>query len=418
MFERLISFHPAVLPALTILALLTVAIIADLITKRVLLVIVTRVIQSSGLRWGDELARRNLYGRVAQAVPALIVFLGLDLVPDINPTLAQFLKNVSLGYLVLVVTLTLSALLSAGSTIYEQQRSSQSRPIRGFIQLLQIIVYVIGAVFIISVLIDRSPLLLLSGFGAMTAVLLLVFKDTILGLVASIQLNANDMVRVGDWIEMPKFGADGDVIEVNLHTVKVQNFDRTITTIPSHALISDSFKNWRGMSDSGGRRIKRALMIDQSSIRFLDDQEAVEYERFELLRDYLQHKRAELSEALEKSGASAESASIVNRRRLTNVGTFRAYVYAYLKNHSAINPDATLLVRQLRPGPQGLPLEIYCFTRTTDWLPYEGIQADVFDHIIAITPEFDLRLFQEPAGTDLADLRPRITDQSNGEHGV
>lgn len=410
MFEELIASHPAVLPVLAAVLLIVVAIVADLITKRILLALLTRLIRASGLGWDDELLRQNVYGRLAQAIPALILFLGIDLIPELNESLRQFLKNVSLSYLVLVVTLTLSALLSAGNAVYERQRTSKSRPIRGFIQLLQMVVFVIGGIFIVSVLIDRSPLLLLSGFGAMTAVLLLVFKDTILGLVASIQLNANDMVRVGDWVEMPKYGADGDVIEVNLHTVKVQNFDRTITTIPTHTLISDSFKNWRGMSDSGGRRIKRSIFIDQSSIRFLHDNEVSDYERFTLLRDYLQHKRTELAEALEGHTDSQARESAVNRRRLTNIGTFRAYVVTYLQNHPAINPDATLLVRQLRPGPQGLPLEIYCFTRTTDWLPYEGIQSDVFDHIIAITPEFDLRVFQEPSGSDLTDL---LTDKES-----
>ena len=354
--------------------------------------------------------RHNVYGRVAQAVPAMIVFLGVDLIPSLNPGITTFLKNVALGYLVLVVTLTLSALLSAGNSIYERQQTAGARSIRGFIQLLQIVVFGIGAVLIVSVLIDRSPFLLLSGFGAMTAVLLLVFKDTILGLVASIQLNANDLVRVGDWIEMPKYGADGDVEEVSLHTIKVRNFDRTITSIPSHALISDSFKNWRGMSESGGRRIKRAILLDQSSIRFLVDEEVADFERIYLLREYLAMKRQELEEALEKNPTSDVQRSAVNRRRLTNVGTFRAYVFAYLKNHPAINPDATLLVRQLPPGPQGLPLEIYCFTRTTEWLPYEDIQSDVFDHIIAVTPEFDLRVFQEPAGADFADLFGRADD--------
>lgn len=411
MLEDLIAIHPAVQPALSLTALFVVAVIADLVVKRILLVLLTRILQANNsLVWADELLRHNVYGRVAQAVPALIIFLGVELIPTLNPTFAQFIRNVSLSYMVLVVTLSLTALLSAGNAIYERQPSANARPIRGFVQLLQIVLYIIGAVLIISTLIDRSPLLLLSGFGAMTAVLLLVFKDTILGLVASVQLNANDMVRVGDWIEMPKYGADGDVIEVSLHTVKVQNWDRTITTIPTHALISDSFRNWRGMSESGGRRIKRSLQIDQNSIRFLSDAEAADFERFYVLREYLTNKRAELAEALEELDGAAEQVSAVNRRRLTNVGTFRAYVFAYLSNHPSINPDATLLVRQLPPGPQGLPLEIYCFTRTTEWLAYEGIQSDVFDHIIAITPEFGLRLFQEPGGADLAGLLQPATE--------
>jgi miniconductance mechanosensitive channel len=405
MIEELTAIHPALVPALSLTLLIIVAVIADLIVKRVLLVLVTRLIRAHDrFGWGEALEQQNVYGRIAQAIPALIIFFGVELIPSLNTELVQFLRNVSLSYLVLVVTMTLSALLSAGNIIYERQPHARERPLRGFIQLVQIIIYVFGALLIISTLIDRSPLLLLSGFGAMTAVLLLIFRDTILGLVASVQLNANNMVRIGDWIEMPKFGADGDVIEVNLHTVKVQNWDRTITTIPTHALISDSFKNWRGMSDSGGRRIKRALLIDQRSIRFLSESEVTGFERFELLRPYLEHKRTELAAALEKTHGDAAQTSAVNRRRLTNVGTFRAYVYAYLQQHPAINPEATLLVRQLPPGSQGLPIEIYCFTRTTQWLDYEGIQSDIFDHIIAITPEFELRLFQEPGGADLSGL--------------
>jgi miniconductance mechanosensitive channel len=402
MLEELIAIHPAILPALSLAILVVVSVIADFIVKRVLLRIATRIAATNSLKWDDVLVSHNVFGRIAQAVPALIILIGAGLIPSLNADLAQLLKNVSLGYLVLVVTLSLSAALGAGNEIYENTPSAKARPLRGFVQLLQIVVYVIGGVLIVSVLIDRSPLLLLSGFGAMTAVLLLVFKDTILGLVASVQLNANDMVRIGDWIEMPKFGADGDVVEVNLHTVKVRNFDRTITTIPTHALISDSFRNWRGMSESGGRRIKRPLLIDQSTIRFLSDEETAGFERFELLRDYLGRKRDELAVALTGLEEPAAQTSAVNRRRLTNIGTFRAYVFEYLKNHPAINPDATVLVRQLRPGPQGLPLEIYCFTRTTEWGAYEDIQSDIFDHVIAITPEFGLRLFQEPAGSDVS----------------
>jgi len=407
MLEELTALHPAILPALSLAVLVVLALTADFIVKRILLGVASRIVAANDLAWDDALLSHNVLGRLAKAVPALIILVGIDFIPSLDGGFAQLLKNVSLGYLVLVVTLSLSAALGAANEIYEHTPSAKSRPLRGFVQLLQIIVFVIGAVLIISVLIDRSPLLLLSGFGAMTAVLLLVFKDTILGLVASVQLNANDMVRIGDWIEMPKFGADGDVMEVNLHTIKVRNFDRTITTIPTHTLIADSFRNWRGMSESGGRRIKRSLLIDQGTIRFLGDAEVAEFERFFLLRAYLARKRRELSEALEHLEEPAAQSSTVNRRRLTNIGTFRAYVFEYLRNHSQINPEATLLVRQLPPGPQGLPLEIYCFTRTTEWGAYESIQSDIFDHIIAITPEFGLRLFQDPAGADVSSALSR-----------
>ncbi|HMB74381.1 MAG TPA: mechanosensitive ion channel family protein [Gammaproteobacteria bacterium] len=417
MLQELIEIHPAVLPALSLLVLLVVAVIADLVIKQILLRLVARVVRGNDLKWDDILQRHNVAGRVAQAIPALIIYSGIEWIPSLNEDLAQLLRNVSLSYIVLVVTISISAMLSAANEIYELHPSAKTRPLRGFVQLLQIVIYIIGAVLIISALIDRSPLLLLSGFGAMTAILLLVFKDTILGLVASVQLNANDMVRVGDWIEMPKFGADGDVIEVNLHTVKVQNFDRTITTIPTHTLIADSFKNWRGMSESGGRRIKRAVLIDQSTIRFLTDEEVADFERFYLLRDYLSAKREELEAALDDVDEDVQRSSAVNRRRLTNIGTYRAYVSQYLKQHPSINPDATTMVRQLPPDAQGLPLEIYCFTRTTEWLPYEAIQADVFDHVIAITPEFGLRLFQEPAGSDLSSALAAVTTQAQQAPG-
>jgi miniconductance mechanosensitive channel len=237
----------------------------------------------------------------------------------------------------------------------------------------------------------------------MTAILLLVFKDTILSLVASVQLTAQDMVRVGDWIEMPQFGADGDVVDVQLHTIKVQNWDKTITTIPTHRLISDSFKNWRGMSQSGGRRIKRAVFIDVSTIRMQTQDEVDRFKRFALLKDYIEVKEQELADY--NAGLAVEVEADVNARRLTNVGTFRAYAYNYLKNHPKIRKDMTLLVRQLAPGPEGLPIEVYCFTNTTAWADYEDIQADLFDHLLAIVPDFGLRLYQKPAGSDLANLK-------------
>jgi miniconductance mechanosensitive channel len=274
--------------------------------------------------------------------------------------------------------------------------------------VVQIAIYVFGGILVISAVLARSPLLLLSGFGAMTAILLLVFKDTILSLVASVQLTAQDMVRVGDWIEMPQFGADGDVVDVQLHTVKIQNWDKTITTIPTHRLISDSFKNWRGMSQSGGRRIKRAIYIDTSTIRFLTSNEVDQFNEFALLKTYIKDKEQELLDfnARLNTGVTAD----VNQRRLTNVGTFRAYVFNYLKHHPRIHQDMTLLVRQQPPGPEGLPIEIYCFTNITEWAAYEDIQSDIFDHFMAIVPAFGLKLFQKPAGSDVAGMLGRANE--------
>ena len=262
--------------------------------------------------------------------------------------------------------------------------------------------YFLAGIFVISILLNKTPVYLLSGVGALAAVLMLVFRDSILGFVAGIQLAANRMVSVGDWIEMPKYGADGDVLEVALTTVKVQNWDKTITTIPTYALISESFKNWRGMSESGGRRIKRAVNIDMSSIRFSDEEMLGRYEKIQYISEYIESKKHEL-EAFNQS-ENVDNASLANGRRMTNIGTFRAYVVAYLGNHPMINSDMTFLVRQLQPGQYGLPIEIYVFCSDKDWANYEAIQADIFDHILAVMPEFDLRVYQNPTGADFRML--------------
>ena len=402
MLEQLASIHPLLPPVAGVLALLAGAVVVDLIVKRVLVGAVRAFAKRSSFTWDDALVTHNVFGRLAQVVPALIVFVGMPFVPGLQEGVVQLMRNVAMSYMVLMLTLALTAMLSAANTIYASSPMAKHRPLKGFVQLVQIVVWVFGGVMIVAALLDRSPILLLSGFGAMTAILLLVFKDTILSLVASVQLTAQDMVRVGDWIEMPQFGADGDVVDIQLHTVKVQNWDKTITTIPTHRLITDSFKNWRGMSQSGARRIKREMLIDVSSIRFQARDEVEHFRCFALLKDYIENKERELADYNE--GLAHEVDSDVNKRRLTNVGTFRAYAYNYLKNHPKIHKDMTLIVRQLGPGPEGLPLEIYCFTNTTAWAVYEDIQSDIFDHLLAIVPEFGLRLYQQPAGSDLTSL--------------
>ena len=403
MFEQMGAIHPLLPPVIGLAALLAFAAVIDLIVKHVVIRIVRAFAKRSSTTWDDALVAHNVFGRLVHVVPALIVFVGTPLIPDLPEGGVQLIRNVAMGYMVLMLTLALTAMLSAANTIYETTPVAKDRPLKGFVQLVQIVIWIFGGVMIVSAVLDRSPLLLLSGFGAMTAILLLVFKDTILSLVASVQLTAQDMVRVGDWIEMPQFGADGDVVDVQLHTVKVQNWDKTITTIPTHRLITDSFRNWRGMSQSGTRRIKRSLHIDVSTIRMQTDEEIEHFTRFALLKDYIKNKEQELKDY--NAGLATEVDEAVNRRRLTNIGTFRAYTYHYLKNHPKIDKDATLMVRQLGPGPEGLPLEIYCFTNTTVWAVYEGIQSDIFDHLLAIVPEFGLRLYQKPAGSDLANLR-------------
>jgi miniconductance mechanosensitive channel len=409
MFEKLGTLHPFLPPAVGLLALLAGAIIIDLIAKRVLVSSVRTFAKRSRVTWDDALVAHNVFGRLMQILAALIVFVGVPLVPGLPEDGVQLVRSVAMGYMVLMLTLALTAMLSAANTIYSASAAANERPLKGFFQLAQIIVWILGGVLIISAILDRSPLLLLGGFGAMAAILLLVFKDTILSLVASVQITAQDMVRIGDWIEMPQFGADGDVVDVQLHTVKVQNWDKTITTIPTHRLITDSFKNWRGMSQSGTRRIKRAIIIDVSSIRIQTREEIDHFTRFTLLKDYIKNKEQELADY--NAGLMTAVDAEVNQRRLTNIGTFRAYAYNYLKNHPRINKDTTLIVRQLALGPEGLPLEIYCFTNTTEWAVYEDIQSDIFDHLLAIVPEFGLRLYQKPAGSDLVNLAgdPRAT---------
>ncbi|MEM6514408.1 MAG: mechanosensitive ion channel domain-containing protein [Pseudomonadota bacterium] len=400
MFEQITNTHPLVMPVLGFLGLVLVAIVVDLVAIRVLTSAARAFARRSRTTWDDALVSNNVISRSVQVLPAIIVYSGVSFLPGMPLAFITLVQNVAMGYIILMLTLTLNAALGAGNDIYETYPIAKQRPLKGFIQLAQIIVWILGGVMIVAAVMDRSPLLLLSGFGAMTAILLLVFKDTILSLVASVQLTAQDMVRVGDWIEMPQFGADGDVVDVQLHTVKVQNWDKTITTIPTHRLITDSFKNWRGMSQSGGRRIKRALMIDKSSIRFQTDEEVAHFKRFQLLNEYITLKEDAL--AASNARLARDAADTVNRRRLTNIGTFRAYVLAYLQDRDDIRQDMTLLVRQLAPTPEGVPIEVYCFTTTTAWGEYENIQADIFDHLMSIIEEFGLTLFQQPAGTDLS----------------
>jgi len=383
--------------------LLFVSILGDLIVKRQLIKFMLRLAQRTAQQWDDILLQHNVLGRLAQAVPALIIYFGVEWIPELGETLSAIIRNVALAYLALMVTLGIGASLTAGNAIYATYPIAKERPIKGFVQVTKIVLYVLGAVVIVSALLERSPVVLLTGLGAMTAIVLLIFKDTILSLVASVQLTSLDMVRVGDWIEMPQYNADGDVIDVALHTVTVQNWDKTITTIPTHRLISESYKNWRGMSESGGRRIKRSVNIDVSSVRFLTDEEVQRFEQFTLLREYVNGKRKELTEY--NTRLAGPDSTNVNLRRLTNIGTFRAYIWNYLRNHPQIHRGMTLLVRQLQPGENGMPIEIYCFTNITDWNTYEDVQADIFDHILAQCGEFGLRVFQAPSGADVQALR-------------
>jgi len=384
-----------------LLALALVAWLANWLTRRVLLAVVGRLAKASPTHWDDAIMGRRVLARLANVVPALIVLGGIALVPGVPDWLDMVVRNVALAYVALTVAMAIGNLLDALNDIYEQtSRHAVRRPIKGYLQLVKIGIYIIAAVLMIASLIGKSPLVLLTGLGAMTAVLMLVFKDTILSLVASVQLSSNDMLRVGDWIEMPSQNADGDVIDISLHTVKVQNWDKTISTIPTWKLISESYRNWRGMSDFGGRRIKRALLIDQTSVRFLRPEERQHLRRIALIDEYLDKQQAELAgynAQLEAAGKDP-----VNNRRATNLGTFRAYMTAYLRSHPGVAHDMTLMVRQLDPTPTGLPLQVYCFSADVNWVPYENLAGDLFDHLLAVLPEFGLRIFQQPSGAELS----------------
>ena len=398
------------LSLLALFLLVFVAFLADVIGKRQLVRLVRGISRSTKHTWDDALIEHRVFGRFAQILPSLVFYFGLDLVPGLPDGVVVVGENLAISYGLLILSLATGALLSAFNTIYESYPIAQTRPIKGFLQVVKIAVFVLAGVLIISTLMERSPVLMLSGLGAMTAVLLLVFKDTILALVASVQLSSLDMVRVGDWIEMPQCNADGDVIDVALHTVKVQNWDKTFTTIPTHRLIVDSFKNWRGMGESGGRRIKRDLRIDINSVRFLSGEEIERFKRFALLTDYIDRKLEDLAANYAELG---DATANVNLRRLTNIGTFRAYIFNYLKHHPKIHQNMTLIVRQLQPGPTGLPLEIYAFTNVTEWSVYEDIQADIFDHLLAIAGEFGISMYQEPAGRDFSALAANLQSQAD-----
>ena len=399
MITDLFETYPYVGTAVALVALVLAALFANYVVKAVLLRVLNRVLAYTAYGRDPELRRHGLIERLANVMPALVISTGIALVPHLPTFVAVVIGNVANAFMILTVAMAISAALNIVDTIYHRRPEARLKPIKGYVQVVKIIVYVIAAVLMIATLIDRSPLILLSGLGAMAAVLILVFQDTLLSLVAGIQISSTDMVRVGDWIEMPGQNADGDVIEIALHTVKVQNFDKTVTTVPIRKLVTEPFKNWRGMQESGGRRIKRALYIDQTSIRFLNPEDQEKLASFGHLETYLKGKQVELAEW---NGRLGERARVpANTRRATNIGTFRAYVDNYLRSHPGIHKGMTIMVRQLPPASEGLPIEIYCFTGTTAWTAYEGIQADIFDHLYAILPEFDLRIFQSPSGRDL-----------------
>ena len=373
----------------------------DLFLKKIINSVFQRLPPRTKHDWDDVFVRRKVFNRLAHLAPAIVVYYALQYIFD-APRLVTFLGNLSQAYMVLIVLLVIDAVLNALHEIYRMLPVSKGRNIKGFIQVIKIVFYFVAIILVISIFSGEAPKALMGGLGAMAAVLILVFKDTILGFVASIQLSANNMVNVGDWIAMPKYNADGDVIDISLNTVKVQNWDKTIATIPTYALVSESFNNWKGMEESGGRRIKRSINIDMKSVGFLDSEQIEKFRKYHLLSGYISEKEKEI-EAFNKS-LELDDSVVTNGRRMTNLGTFRVYLENYLQQHPKIHNDMTFLVRHLQPTDKGLPVEIYVFSNDQAWANYEAIQADIFDHILAIMPEFGLRVFQNPTGDDFQKL--------------
>ena len=360
-----------------------------------------RLSSHTNQQWDNVLVEKHVFQRLLNFVPLILIYVLTS--PILSGTellaLSQTLINV---LFLLAAMLTIDALLSALLAIYSSSGIAKEISITPFVQVLKLALYFVSGILLLSLLLQKTPLYFLSGLGALTAVLMFVFKDILMGFVAGIQLIANKMVAPKDWIEMPKYGADGDVIEITLTTVKVQNFDNTITTIPTYALINESFKNWRNMNLSGGRRIKRYVNIDLSSIKFCDTEMLERFIKIQLISKDIQDRQAEIKVSNEEN--NVDESTLVNGRRLTNIGIFRAYVEAYLRQHPQISNQMTFLVRQLSPRENGLPIEIYVFCKETNWNIYEAVQADIFDHILAVVPEFDLRVFQEPSGSDFQKL--------------
>ena len=387
---------------LAVVVMLVVACIAYIIAKRFLLRVIKRLVERSKTIWDDILLKRKVFNRFSYFAPALVIYWIAPFVFAGLPAAIVTLQLAAKIFMVIVGLLVFDSFLNSVVEIYRTFEFAQKMPIRGFVQAGKIVLYFFAGIVILAMIMGKSPAMILGGLGAMMAVLMLIFKDSVLGFVAGIQLSSNQMIHIGDWIEMPKYGADGDVIDIALTTVKVQNWDKTIVTIPTYALISDSMKNWRGMSESGGRRIKRSIYIDMSSVKFCTEQMLEKFKKIKYISEYLERKIEEIKE--HNLAAGVDESELVNGRHLTNIGTFRAYVVAYLRNHPKIHQEMTFLVRHLEPTPNGLPIQIYVFSNDQVWANYEAIQADIFDHILAVIPKFELRIFQNPTGADLQSL--------------
>lgn len=397
------SYCHQISPLTVFLIALFVGFLGQFIIKRVIIRYLSYVSLKTKTSLDNHLLDLHVLDRLSNLFPAIILYLSCPLFLSGNTPLIELARRLIFIYFIYLGTRCLTLFLSALERTYKELPTSRNRPIKSYVQMGKLVLILASLIVIISIIINKSPVVLLSGLGALTAILILVFKDAILGLVASIQLAANDMVRIGDWIELPKHNTDGDVVDINLTTIKIKNWDNTLSMLPAHVFITDAFKNWRNMSESGARRIKRSLVIDMGSVRFCTQDMLERFKKMMILIPYLDQKISEI-ESYNKEH-QFDLNEVVNGRRLTNLGTFRAYIVAYLKRHPQIRQDMTLLVRQLQSGPEGVVLEIYVFSKETAWAAYENIQADIFDHLYAVAPEFGLRLAQKPVSADFQNLK-------------
>jgi len=396
------EWAPALVKWVATLGVICISVFVNYLAKNLIVRVLHLFIRKSKIKWDDKLAQRKVFHKLSHLAPIIVLSRFLPVIWGVQSDGGKIIESGIKIYITVIVLMVVDSLLGALQDIYRGFKWSKQVPIKSFLQVFKLIVFFIGGLYIVATIMDKNPAVLFGSLGALTAVLMLVFKDAILGLTAGIQLTTNRMLAIGDWLEMPKYGADGDVLEITLTTVKVQNWDNTITTIPTYALISDAFKNWRGMTESDGRRIKRSLYLDINTIRFCDEEMLQRFSKIQFIKEYIDQTKQELKKYNKER--RVDNSSLANGRRMTNIGTFRAYIEAYLRNHPQVNQDLTLLVRQLEPTPHGLPIQIYIFSKEKRWVPYEDIQSDLFDHFLAVLPEFDLQAFQEPSGKDFTKL--------------
>ncbi len=378
--------------------LLFVCSIVNFITKRVLLNYLAKFVRSNNFKWDDIMLENKVFHKLSHLIPGMLIFSFAEFYNEFD----YILRKIAVIYILITISMIFKSILESIDSIYRQNPLSKERPIKGLLQIIEIAIYIMIGIAIISILINQNPIYLLSGVGAVTAVVTLIFKDIIIGFVSGIQLSWNDMLRIGDWVEMPKYNADGDVLDISLYSVKIQNWDKTISTIPTSAFITDSFKNWRGMREFGARRVKRSVLIDMNTVKICSDEMIERFKKIEFIKQYIEEKSREIEHYNKDNLVNTDY--YINGRHLTNLGVFRVYITNYIKNRINILQGSTVMVRQLAPGENGIPIELYLFVADTIWANYESIQADIFDHILAVVDVFELKIFQHPTGNDIKQL--------------